>query len=147
MHGSSFATECNNPPGPEKTCLWSVTIRVLSSPFPFVPLIVPSPYLIFELATHTATASAVQMSIGHGFFVCNKPKSHIVGRLTGLHTLDTLLLCNGILLHLLSVNSVNIVQGSVCTPVSILKWHTLWTSVIQNFTNTSPFLWHVDCRS
>lgn len=147
MHGCSFATECNNPPGPEKTCLWSVTIRVLSSPFSFVPLIAPSPYLMLDLATHAAGASPVQMSIGHDFFICNLPKSHTVGRLTGLRTLGTLLLCNGILLHLLSVNSVNIVQGSVCTPVSILKWHTLWTSVIQNFTNTSPFLWHVDCWS
>ena len=89
----------------------------------------------------------VQMSIGHGSFVCNIPKSHIAGGLTGLRTLDTLLLCNGILLHLLSVNSVNIVQGSVCTPMSILKWHTLWTSVIQNFTNTSLFLWHINCQS
>lgn len=61
------------------------------------------------------------MSIGHDFFVCNIRRSHTVGRLTGLRTLGILLLCNGILLHLLSVNSVNIVQGSVCTPVSILK--------------------------
>lgn len=93
----------------------------LSSPFSFVPLIVPSPYLILELATHKAAASTVQMSIGHGFFLGNIPKSHIAGGLTGLRTVDTLLLCNGVLLHLLSVNSVNIVQGSVCTPVPILK--------------------------
>lgn len=65
--------------------------------------------------------------------------SHIIGELTEPRTLDTLLLCNGIWFHLLSVNSVNFVQGSVCAPVSILKWHTLWTSVIQNFTNTSPW--------
>lgn len=98
MHGYSFATECNNPLGPEKTCLWSFTTRVLSSLFSFVPLIVSSPYLILDLDTHKAAASTVQMSIGHGFFVCNRSKSHIAGRLTGLHTLDTLLLCNGILL-------------------------------------------------
>lgn len=71
MHGCSFATECNNPPGPEKTCLWSVTIRVLSSPFSFVSLIVPSRYVILELAIHAAAAAAftVRMSIGHSFFV------------------------------------------------------------------------------
>lgn len=71
MHGCSFATECNNPPGSEKTCLWSVTIRILSSLFSLVPLIVPRPYLILELATHKAAASAVQVSMGHGFLVCN----------------------------------------------------------------------------
>lgn len=98
MRGYSFATECNNPLGPEKTCLWSVTIRVLSSLFSFVPLIVPRPYLILGLDTHKAAASTAQMSIGHDFFVCNRSKSHIAGRLTGLHTPDALLLCNGILL-------------------------------------------------
>jgi len=66
-------TECSDLPRPEKTCSWYVTGRVLSSTFSFVPLTVPSPCLIVEMAAHTATASTEQMSVGHGLFVCTVP--------------------------------------------------------------------------
>lgn len=50
------------PPGSQKTCLWSLTVRVLSTIFSFVPLIVPNNYLVLGLATRTASASTVQLS-------------------------------------------------------------------------------------
>lgn len=52
------------PTGPQKTCLWSLTVRVLSSTFSFVPLIVPNNYFVLGLTTRTAAASTVQMSTG-----------------------------------------------------------------------------------